>query len=579
MTSNLRSRGRGAPHRRPLDPEERFQRRVTLGFIGLTIVAIGVVVLGLIWQYWDEHLKAVATVDGTAISRDQWADRARLEDFRLERQDRWVTEAAAAGDLTAEQADTRKAEIASARESVADDAIESLITLTLQGKLAADRGISVTDADIDAAIAADAQRPERRQISVIEIAPGADSVTGEVTGEDRQQAFTDAQAAMAALKAGTPFADVAREYSTAEDADDGGDRGLVGRDDTDLDAALRQAVFNVAEGEATPLLQDIDGTYLLAQVTRILPPTDDPAYTRDLQERISTGAYRDNTRLEALARRLEDGVVADATTGDKPQVHLAEIFLAGDPEATEDSGRIHAAHILYAPDDGVTDDLPASDPAWTVAQSQAGLTAAELRRITDPTTRGNAFTELAGQSDDRGSGDSGGDLGWFDRATMVPEFADPLFDAVDTLEPGDILGPVRSDFGWHVIQFLGYEPPLADRRTQLAEALAAPDADFAAVATDLSEGAEARIGGDLGWRLVASLPAEVSDAIAALEPDGVSEPIALEDGYHVYQLLERADRPLDPAQLATVAASAFEDWYQPIQDEAEKAKRITREGL
>jgi hypothetical protein len=351
----------------------------------------------------------------------------------------------------------------------------------------------------------------------------------------------------------------------------------VGRDDADLDPALRQAVFRVSEGGATPLLQDVDGTYLLAQVTQILPPTDDPAYMRDLQERISTGAHRDNTRLEALAQRLEDGVVADATTGDKPQVHLAEIFLAGDPEATEDSGRIHAAHILYAPDDGVADDLPGSDPAWTVAQSQAGLTAAELRRITDPTTRGNAFTELAAQSDDRGSGDSGGDLGWFDRATMVPEFADPLFEAVDTLKPGDIVGPVRSDFGWHVIQFLGYEPPLADRRTQLTEALTAPDADFAAVATDLSDGAEAQVGGDLGWRLVASLPAEASEAIAALQPDGISEPIALEDGYHVYQLLERADRPLDPAQLASVAANAFADWYQPIQDEAEKAKRITRD--
>ncbi len=585
MTSNLRSRGGGSAQRRPLDPEERFQRRVTLGFIALTVVAVVAVVLGLVWQYWDQHLRAVATVDGTSISRDQWADRARLEDFRLERQDRWVTEAAAAGELTATQADERHREIQSARESVTSDSIESLISLTLKGKLAADRGITVTDADVDAAVAADSQRPETRRVSVIEVAPGGALASGEPTGADRQKALADAQAALAALGAGTPFADVARKYSTAADAQAGGDRGIVGRDDTSLDPALLRAVFSVAEGQDTPLLQDADGTYLLARVTQVLPPTDDPSFRRDLGDRVSSGAYRDNVRLETIAQRLEDAVVADATNGPKPQAHLAEIWLAGDAEAPEDadtqsadSGRVHAAHILYSPDDDPNGaaDMPATDPSWTVAQAQAGLTAAELTRITDPVTRGNAFTELAKQGDD-GTATRGGDLGWFTRDAMIPEFADPLFDDAATLKPGDIVGPIRTDFGWHVIQFLGYEPPIAERLTRLNEALAASGADFAAIAREMSDGAEAAAGGDLGWRLVASLPAEAADAIAALEPGGVTAPIAQEDGYHAYRLVERADRPLDPAQLATVSATAFDDWYEPIAEDAEDSGRITRD--
>lgn len=576
MTSNLRSRGGGTGHKRPLDPEERFQRRVTLGFIGLTFATIIVIVLGLIWQYWDQHLKAVATVDGTSISRDQWTDRARLEDFRLERQDRWVTEAAAAGELTAAQADARHQEIANAREGVVSDSMESLISLTLKSKLAADRGIAVTDADVDAAVAADGRRPETRRISVIEVAPDSDMPTG----ADRQQALADAQAALAALEAGTPFADVARDHSTAADAKDGGDRGIVGRDDTTLDPALLAAVFATAEGEDTPLLQDADGTYLIARVTQIMPAVADPSYSRELQERVSSGAYRDNVRLETLAQRLEDGVVAGATTGDQPQVHLAEIWLAGDTEAAsdEDSGRVHAAHILYSPDDdpGGAADMPATDPSWTVAQAQAGVTAAELLRITDPTTRANAFTELAKQGDD-GTASNGGDLGWFSRDAMVPEFADPLFEDVATLQPGDIVGPVRSDFGWHVIQFLGYEPPLAKRLTQLEDALAAPDADFGAIATGMSDGAEGANGGDLGWRLVASLPNSAAKAVAALEVGGTTQPVALEDGYHVYRLMERADRPLDAAQVATVSATAFDDWFDPIWEDAEDSGRITRD--
>lgn len=581
MTSNLRSRG-GTSQRRPLDPEERFQRRVTLGFIGLTIVAIAVVVLGLLWQYWDEHLKSVATVDGTSISRDQWVDRARLEDFRLERQDRWVTEAAAAGDLSAEQADAAHQAIAGARGNVTSDALESLISLTLQGKLAADRGITISDADLDAAVAADSQRPETRRVSVIEVAPGAEgSDPNNVTGAERQQALADARAAQAALAAGTPFADVARDYSTAEDAADGGDRGSVSRDDTTLDPALLSALFAVGDGEDTPLLQDADGTWLIGHVDEIRAATPDPSFTNDLQDRISTGAYRDNVRLETIAQRLEDGVVADATVGDKPQDHLAEIWLSGDPLAgsADDSGRIHAAHILYAPDDGVAaaGDLPPGDPAWTVAQAQAGLTAAELTRITDATTRANAFTELARQSDDLSNANDGGDLGWFTKDTMVSEFSDPLFEDPSSLQPGDIIGPVKSDFGWHVIQFLGYEPPVAQRLTDLEAALAAPDADFAAIAKEMSDGAEAADGGDTGWRLVASLPSEAQAPIAALEVGGMTEPITEDDGFRVYRLIERAERPLDPAQLATVSSTAFDDWYQPIQDAAEEDGSITRD--
>ena len=62
---------------------------------------------------------------------------------------------------------------------------------------------------------------------------------------------------------------------------------------------------------------------------------------------------------------------------------------------------------------------------------------------------GGDFAKIAAEkSTDTGSGQSGGDLGWFKRGMMVKPFEDAAF----ALEPGQYTKtPVKSDFGWHVI--------------------------------------------------------------------------------------------------------------------------------
>lgn len=67
---------------------------------------------------------------------------------------------------------------------------------------------------------------------------------------------------------------------------------------------------------------------------------------------------------------------------------------------------------------------------------------------------GEAFEDLAVElSIDTGSGAEGGDLGWFNENRMVPEFGEAAFGA----EVGDIVGPVESEFGFHIIEILGHE--------------------------------------------------------------------------------------------------------------------------
>ncbi len=79
-----------------------------------------------------------------------------------------------------------------------------------------------------------------------------------------------------------------------------------------------------------------------------------------------------------------------------------------------------------------------------------------------------SFAELAKQySQDPGSASRGGDLGQFPRGTMVKPFDDAVFG----MKVGDIVGPVASDFGYHIIKLEGIVPakmkPFDEVRAQI----------------------------------------------------------------------------------------------------------------
>lgn len=60
---------------------------------------------------------------------------------------------------------------------------------------------------------------------------------------------------------------------------------------------------------------------------------------------------------------------------------------------------------------------------------------------------GEKFGDMAKKYSKCPSKKQGGDLGWFSRGDMVKPFEDAAFSA----DKGAIVGPVRTDFGWHLI--------------------------------------------------------------------------------------------------------------------------------
>lgn len=101
----------------------------------------------------------------------------------------------------------------------------------------------------------------------------------------------------------------------------------------------------------------------------------------------------------------------------------------------------------------IIQDLPATDEqVW--ARHILVETEEEANSIYERLQNGEDFTELAKElSLDTGSGANGGDLGWFGRGAMVAPFEEAAF----SLEIGEISEPVKSDFGYHIIQVLGHQ--------------------------------------------------------------------------------------------------------------------------
>ncbi|HNP36000.1 MAG TPA: peptidylprolyl isomerase [Woeseiaceae bacterium] len=97
--------------------------------------------------------------------------------------------------------------------------------------------------------------------------------------------------------------------------------------------------------------------------------------------------------------------------------------------------QVHARHILISPNE-IIDDATARQ---------------QLEDAYDKLQNGEDFGELAKLlSDDPGSANAGGDLGWAGPGTFVPEFD----AAIEKLDIGEVSEPFRTPFGWHIVEVL-----------------------------------------------------------------------------------------------------------------------------
>ncbi|HKE94176.1 MAG TPA: SurA N-terminal domain-containing protein [Povalibacter sp.] len=242
-----------------------------------------------------------------------------------------------------------------------------------------------------------------------------------------------------------------------------------GRTETQFEAELRadMAIGQIQEGvvdSAFVVPYELDRRFALEKQQReldyVLIATNDfenQVTVTDAQIQAWFEAHKDNYMLPEtvnlqfieLTRAQVESTVS--VTEDELKDHYEQV-----KERFESPERRQARHILITIGDGVDD---------AAAQKKAQELAAQAKGGAD-------FAELAKQnSKDPGSAAQGGDLGWAQRGMFVGPFEDALF----SMSPGEIRGPIKTQFGYHVIQLQAVE---AGKLRSFEDVRAELEADF-----------------------------------------------------------------------------------------------------
>ena len=553
------------------DTRDRRNFYLNLGF-GLAVLA-AIVILGVAVAlfYYNDHLAPVGSVDGQSITKDELRERAELESWRLEIAQRRISTQAAAGRLTQAEAEAQTQQIDQQLQQLLPFALERIIDNRIQARLATEEGVSVTDADIDARLLEEATQPEARHSWQIEVEPAVDSGATGPTAEQVAAARTTIEAALAEIRDGKSWDDVARTVSTdTATAPQAGDLGWLTKDDQQTDEAFLTALFAVAANTPTDIVEGTDGIFRIGRVTDISAESVDEVYTETLvNDGLDLAKYRAVVRGDVIRTKLEDKLVADAAKP-APQRDTSQIYLSQETASLPETA-VKVRHILFSPKDDPSaasnGDIPEDDPAWGQAKLDADAAYARLKDDVD------GFDALAREVSDEesalGPDGTGGVLDAYvsEDGSYVPTFSGPILDAKPT--DGQLLAPIKTEFGYHVVQVISHAPDLAQLKTRIDSGT-----DFATLARELSEGPEANQGGEMGWIARGQLEKPLIDAIFATPVGKTSEVVTVdEDGQYLFRVNAEEERTAEGRQLDEIRTRLFGDWYQPKKD----ALTITRD--
>ena len=550
----------------------RFARADKTALTNLTFVAaIALSALLLLgaggYGWWSATLAPSVQVNGHGISKSEAKARGEISAFKLSIEESRIRARIAAGTLTPDEGTAALQKLTDARTNLSNQLTSDMIDAIAVSTLAQERGISVDGAAIDAEWAKETSTPELRLIRRISVSIGIGGISvGEPSEADVAAAQQKAEAIVAELAAGGDFGTIAKRESTDSYAQDGGLIGWSAQDEDPAGDAGYDAAWALTSPGNTGAIRRSADQFVIFAVDQIRPAALDPAFEQRASEaKLDMGVYKKMAAERALRNALKAAVLAELTAPTSEQRDVSYVAIADD--GNSDKELIEVSHILYAPNNDAQQarKLDPTDPAWAAAEAEANAALAKLQA-------GDSFATLAKESDDASSAAAGGLLSWAPKGTYTREFENAIW--ADGLKQGDLLGPIKTEFGYHVIRFEARQQSLKFRLDLLAKQLAAPGTDFesaakAAIAGGVDDPFTGMTFTHEGWVARYSVATDLSQMVWKLGQGDVSGVESVQNSFLIVKVNAVEQRPLSEAQLAAVKGNGFTYWIDDYVAAAE----------
>lgn len=310
--------------------------------------------------------------------------------------------------------------------------LERLIVDSIQLQLAAERGIKVNEIQLEKTIERIAEQ-NQMSVETFKTALANDGVSYNAFREDMRNEITIARLKESEInnRINISEGEVDNYLTTQENSKDGKQEEFE----------LSQILIRTPE-ESSP--QDIEAAQIkveevLAELNKGESFEKVSASFSDAPNALEGGnmGWRSSSQIPpAFLALLKEMSVGQASKPIRSPngFHIIKINNKRSADSTLIVEQTHARHILIKLNEVVSEQ--------EAKQKMDGL----KERLDN----GADFAELAQQYSEDGSANSGGDLGWVNPGDTVPEFE----TAMNALAPEEISEPIRSPFGWHIIQVL-----------------------------------------------------------------------------------------------------------------------------
>ena len=314
--------------------------------------------------------------------------------------------------------------------------------------------------------------------------------------------------------------------------------------------------------------------------------TVDALRARLQQDGLSLTTFREQLRQQLLLSRVREREVDNRIRISDLEINqfLSEQISRQTAKLSSD---VNLAMILIAvPENSSPDQVKALED--------------RARSVASRARNGEDFASLAtsfSTSPDRGA--NGGAMG----LRPLDRYPELFVQATASLPAGGVSEVVRSGAGFHILKVLQRQSPpatllvtqtrarhiLLRPSAQLSQAQALAQlgsvrrdilsgkADFADVATRISQDGSAPQGGDLGWATPGMFVPEFEQTMNQLRPGQLAEPLVSRFGVHLIEVTDRRDAPMTDAEQRNLARrvlreekleDAYTSWVQDIRGKA-----------